>query len=269
MTPAEVALVAELAKAAAGLKIERDQVYAMESRLAPAARRAGFATISELLAAVRRGPDERLVWAVVESLLDLETGFFGDDGAFDRLAGELAAAPSAAPLRVLSAGCSGGQELWSVALAMEEAAGPALSERLQLTGVDLSARALEKARAGLYTQFEVQRGLPIRLLVRHFERSQEMWAVPGRIRRLAEFRRVNLHAGLGGLGEFDAVVCRQVLRGLHPDAHGRLIDSLAAAVRPGGLLILGAGEAAAGAAGALERVGEGLYRRRMQARAAA
>jgi chemotaxis protein methyltransferase CheR len=115
---------------------------------------------------------------------------------------------------------------------------------VELFGSDLSERALEKARSGLYTQFEVQRGLQIGRLVDHFEKSDEMWEITPRIRQSIRWRRVNLLADLRSLGAYDVILCRYVLSNAVPAVRRHILEGLAGALAPDGRLVLGEGETA-------------------------
>jgi chemotaxis protein methyltransferase CheR len=267
----EIDFVAEIARAGAGLMVDQDKVYVLESRLAPVARREGFGSIREMLLAARQRREEKLLWAVVEALTQGETSFFRDPQVFARIQGEMlpelaAGRPAGRPIRVLSAGCGGGQEAYSLAFAVEDGA-PEMD--VEILGADLSERALEKAQAGLYTQFEVQRGLPIRLLARHFEPRDELWALSPRIRAMVRWRRLNLNAELRGLPRFDIVLCRYVLEGMTAAARRRVLEQLAAAMAPGGWLVLGSGESAEDLAGAFVPQEDGVHRLDPDFRAAA
>jgi chemotaxis protein methyltransferase CheR len=137
---------------------------------------------------------------------------------------------------------------------------PALEgQPVEILGADLSARALEKAQSGLYTQFEIQRGLPIRLLVKYFERRDESWALTPRMRAMAHWKRVNLNADLSGLGRFDIIFCRNVASQMEPPAARRLLDQLAQALPRDGYLVLGAAEQAGSMSEALRPLGDGVY----------
>jgi chemotaxis protein methyltransferase CheR len=264
MKPDELDYVAELARVRAGLKVDRERLYVVESRLGPVARREGFGAIREMLLACRQRKDERLIWTVIESLAAGETFFFRDKQAFTRLGQEilpeLMRHRGEAPIRVWSAGCSTGQEPYSLALQVEEAREQLPPGRIEILGTDLSERSLHKAQEGLYNQFEIQRGLPIRLLLRHFERHDEMWRVSPRIRAMARWRRVNLNADFRALGRFDVIFCRNVLEGMEPAAAGRTFEQLSLALEPGGYLVLSGEEDAPVAVPDLQPAGHGIYR---------
>ena len=273
MKPDEIDFVAEIARAGAGLQVDRERVYLLESRLAPVARREGYGSIREMLLAARQRREEKLLWAVVEALAAGETCFLRDQAVFDRLREEilpsLAVRREGAPIRIWSAGCSGGQEAYSLAFTVEDAGGGVMARGVDILGTDISDRALEKAQSGLYTQFEVQRGLPIRLLVRHFEKRDELWALSPRVRAMVRWKRVNLNSDFKGLGTFDVILCRNVIWAMEPQARTALLAQMAAALAPGGYLVLGAQEAPAGLDEAFVAQDGGFYRPNPAFRAAA
>lgn len=252
MTPEDREFLADLCARRAGLRLDAARAYLIESRIAPAARREGFGSLPEFVQAIRQGGEERLVWAAVEALAPSEASFFRDPAVFGRLAGEvlpeLVRARAGDPVRVWSAACGTGQEIYSLAMMLAEA--PALAARVELFASDLSERSLEKAQAGVYSQFEVQRGLPARRLVTHFERRGEHFALSPRVRQMVRWRRVNLTEDLSRLGRFDVILCRGVLPALVQDARARVLTSLTRALLPGGRLVLGAQEEARGLAAA-------------------
>jgi chemotaxis protein methyltransferase CheR len=236
-------LVARLCAARAGLKVDPDKVYLLESRLAPVARRDGFASIDDMVAALRTQREERLIWAVIEAMTMGETSFFRDRRPFrlfrDEVLPALARDRQGRPIRIWSAACGSGQEIYSLAMLVEEQRGALPGAKIDLFASDLSERALEKAQSGLYTQFEVQRGLPIQQLVRHFEQHDEMWAISPRIRQMVRWRRINLVADLSGLGPFDVIFCRYLLSSLVEPMRARVLESLARILAPDGYLFLG------------------------------
>jgi chemotaxis protein methyltransferase CheR len=243
MNPTDIAQVVSLCRARAGLKVAPDKTYLIESRLAPVARREGYDTIPDLLAAVRERRDDPLVWSVVEAMAAGESAFFRDRAPFgefrDEIIPQLKRARGGAPIRVWSAACGAGQEIYSLAMLVGEMLQAEPDLRVELAASDLSRLALERAQSGLYNQFEVQRGLPIRLLARHFEKEGEQWRLAADVRRLVKWRRINLIAGLRQIGRFDVVLCRYVLGGMTEDAQRKVIDDLACIVPEDGYLVLG------------------------------
>jgi chemotaxis protein methyltransferase CheR len=270
MTPDDRAFIAQLAVAQAGLRVDPDKPYLIESRLAPVARRESFGSVVDLVGALRESADERLVQAAVESLAASETGFFRDRAVLQRLWREVVpelARRREGPVRIWSAGCASGQEIYS--LAMLQAEQPAPTGKVELFASDLSERQLDRARSGLYSSFEVQRGLAARELVRHFENRDEQFQVARPLRRDVRWRRVNLLEDLTPLGSFDVVLCRYVMSGLTEGAQQRVLDSLAAVAAPDGVLVLGEGEVAASAKFAPFPTFPGVFIRARDVRAAA
>lgn len=226
--------------ARAGLRLDADKTYLIESRLVPVARREGYVSLDAFVQAMREG-DERLAWAAVEAMTLPESEFFHDRAVFHHLVDVLLPAMVQArggrPVRVWSAACGTGQEIYSLAMLIADA--PGLASRVELYASDLSERSLEKAQSGVYSQFEVQRGLPARLLIRHFEKRGESFQLSPRIRQMVRWRRMNLMDDLSALGEFDLVLCRKLLGQLAPEAVSRIRGQLARATAPDGRLVLG------------------------------
>jgi chemotaxis protein methyltransferase CheR len=239
VTPRDREFIASLCAAKAGLKVAVDRDYLLESRLAPVARREGFESTAELVQALRERADERQVWAVTEAMGQGDTAFFRDREVLEDLWSKVVPALGGS-VRVWSAGCATGQEIYSLAMLLEEQRPE--GAKVELFASDLSERMLEKAQSGFYSQFEVQRGLSARRLVRHFEQKDEAFVLSRRVRQHVRWRRVNLMEDLARLGGFEVVLCRNVLPGLTEAAQERVREQLARAVSPGGVLVLGAGE---------------------------
>lgn len=267
MNAEEVALVVSLCRARAGLKLSPEKTYLMESRLAPVARRESFESLSELLAAVRARRDEALIWSVVEAVACGETAFFRDRAPFqsfrDNLIPQLAKARSGQPIRVWSAACATGQEVYSLAMLCDELAAADPGLRIELAASDLSTRALERAQSGVYNQFEVQRGLPIRLLARHFEKADDLWRLSEAIRKKVRWRRINLVAGLTAIGRFDVVFCRYVLGQMTEEAQAKVLSELTSVIPEDGFLVIGQKETVAAIGEAFQPIvgRPGIFRR--------
>ncbi len=209
MTPEDMELLAALGRARAGLKVEIEKAYLVESRLAPLARREGFESLEALMGGLRTKRDERLIWAIVEALTSNETRFFRDREVFAHLRDSILPGLSRLrrdqPIRIWSAACATGQEVYSLAMAAGESRDVEAGARFEFFGSDLSERCLEKAQSGLYTQFEVQRGLPIRQLIKHFSNQDDTWEISPRIRQAVRWKRINLLGDLSSLGRFDVI----------------------------------------------------------------
>ena len=267
MTPEHLALLTEIARVHAGLALGEPSSFHLETRLGALARREGAPTVEALVERLKApGADGGLARATAEALAQPDTCFFRDREVFDalrtRLLPGLAQGKPEGEVRIWSAGCSTGQEAYSLALMGSSA--PELAElKLDILATDISERALEKAASGLYTQFEVQRGLPIRLLISHFERVDDNWRASPRLRQSVRWGRVNLSTDLSRAGPFDLILCRNVLSSFEQAACARTLQALVAALGPDGVLMLGAKEAALAPDGfdAL-REAPGLYRRK-------
>ena len=275
MRPEDKDLVVQLCGARAGLHVDPQKDYLLESRLGPVARRENFGSIDEMIATLRSKREDRLAWAIVEAMASSETCFYRDRTPFalfrDEILPTLARLRDGEPIRIWSAACGSGQEVYSLAMTIDDQRALMPGAKLELFASDLSERALEKAQSGLYTQFEVQRGLPIRHLVRHFEKVDEMWVLSPRIRQMVRWRRINLVSDLSAAGRFDVIFCRNVLSALVEPMRVRLLENLARALSPDGFLFLGLGENAAGLSQAFQPVSgrPGLYARNPAFRAAA
>lgn len=236
--------LAAVLKAVSGFVLSPDKAYLIEPRLAPVARRFGMASVDQVLAKLRTAPNEELIWTVAEAMCVNETTFFRDRVPFqlfrDEVAPGLAARRPGGRLKVWCAGVSTGQEAYS--LAMLGLGLPGVE--LEILASDFSQKGLEKAAAGVYTQFEVQRGLPVRLLVDHFDKTDEMWRVNARLREAVQWRKINLMGDFRGIGPFDVVFCRNVLTYFDADARQAVLEKIAAVMAPDGFLFLGATETA-------------------------
>ena len=275
MTPGDRELVSQLCATRVGVRVDPEKAYLIESRLAPVARRDGFGSVGDMLSMLRERREDKLAWSIVEAMVQSESAFFRDREPFalfrDEVLPALARKRGAEPVRIWSAACAAGQEVYSLAMIVEDERGRLPGLKVELFGTDIGERQLEKAQSGLYTQFEVQRGLPIRQLVRHFEQSDENWRVSPRLRQMIRWRRVNLVADLSTAGRFDVIFCRYVLSTLIEPMKGRLLINLARALSPEGYLFLGGQESAAGLSDAFEPVAgrPGLYARNPAYRVAA
>jgi chemotaxis protein methyltransferase CheR len=275
VTAEEIAQIVALCRVRAGLKVAADKTYLIESRLAPVARREGYDSISELIAAIRDRREEPLIWATVEAMAGGETSFYRDRNPFrefrEEIAPQLARARAGGPIKVWSAACATGQEVYSLAIAAGEMAEADPSLKIEFAASDLSRVALERAQSGLFNQFEVQRGLPIRQLARYFEKDGEQWRIAPEVRQRVRWRRINLIAGLRQIGRFDVVFCRYVLSHMTDEAQRKVIEDLTFILPEDGVLVLGLKEQVAGLGEAFQPVvgRPGLYRPNPEFRAAA
>jgi chemotaxis protein methyltransferase CheR len=241
--------VAALVKSRSGLSLGPEKVYLVDTRLAAMTRRLGFNDFAALMPQLRT--NRALQDEVVEALTTNETLFFRDTKPFDHLRTLAlprlhASRPLGTPLRIWSAAASTGQEAYSLAMLIAEM-GPVLNGRaVQILGTDIARAPLARARDGIYSQFEVQRGLPARMLIKYFTKEGDGWRLVKPIRDMADFREWNLLSDPSPLGRFDIVFCRNVLIYFDTQTKTRVLDLIASRLVPGGLLYLGGAETITG-----------------------
>jgi len=265
VTPLDYEFLRKLLKERSGLDLSSDKQYLVESRLIPLARRVGLAGIAELVAKMKTG-SEALTAEVTEAMTTNETFFFRDKIPFDHLREAvlpelMRARANRRSLRIWCAASSTGQEPYSIAMCLKEFAALA-GWRVEIVATDLSQAVLEKSRAGIFSQFEVQRGLPIQMLVKHFTQIGELWQLNADIRAMVQHRQLNLLQDFSHLGTFDVIFCRNVLIYFDQDTKVGIFDRLARMIEPDGVLALGAAESVVGISDAFKPYPErrGLYR---------
>ncbi|NEW89193.1 protein-glutamate O-methyltransferase CheR [Rhodopseudomonas sp. WA056] len=251
MTPLDYEFLRKLLKDRSGLDLSADKQYLVESRLLPLARRFGLGGISDLVQKMKGMGAESLISDVVEAMTTNETFFFRDKVPFDHLREEmlpalLQARAARRSLRIWCAASSTGQEPYSIAMTLKEL-GPAVAGwRFEIVATDLSPQVLEKSKSGLFSQFEVQRGLPIQLLVKYFKQAGEVWELSPEIRAMVQHRQLNLLHDFSSLGTFDIVFCRNVLIYFDQATKVGILERIAKRLEPDGYLTLGAAETVVG-----------------------
>jgi len=255
----------KLLKDRSGLALAGDKQYLVESRLLPLARKAGIASLADLVAKLKER-DDRLAVEVVHAMTTNESFFFRDKIPFDHFRDTIMPAllqsrAAERRIRIWCAAASTGQEPYSLAICLKEMKDKIADWRIEILGTDLSTAVLEKAKAGLYTQFEVQRGLPIQVLVKYFAQIGEMWQIGADIRAMVQYRPLNLLSDFSYLGPFDLVFCRNVLIYFDQATKVDVLSRLARVTAPHGFLVLGAAETVVGLTDAFKPVPErrGLY----------
>jgi chemotaxis protein methyltransferase CheR len=253
LSAGDFAYVRDLMQTDSANRIDDGKEYLVAARLAPVASDHGFESLTALLAAVRRG-DRALRDEVVEAMTINETSFFRDAHIFATL--RTAIIPellTASPrLRIWSAAAATGQEPYSLAMMMADDFPSALPPAILAT--DYSSRALQRGRAGRYTQLEVNRGLPARSLVRHFTQDGRDWQIDPRLRGQVTFRRLNLALPLASVGPQDLVLLRNVLIYFDDATRAQVVERVVDRLRPGGYLVLGSAEVLLGNSAPIERV---------------
>jgi chemotaxis protein methyltransferase CheR len=266
VTPMDYEFLRKLLKARSGLDLSSDKQYLVESRLLPLARRVGLPGITELVAKIKGGP-EALTAEVVEAMTTNETFFFRDKLPFDHL--REAVLPALLParanrrsLRIWCAASSTGQEPYSIAMCLKEFGSALAGWRIEILATDLSQGVLEKSKAGIFSQFEVQRGLPIQMLVKYFSQTGELWQLNADIRAMVQHRQLNLLQDFSHLGTFDVIFCRNVLIYFDQETKADIFGRLAKLIESDGVLALGAAESVVGISEVFKPYPErrGLYR---------
>lgn len=258
--------LAELLENRTGQQIGPNRLWRVETVLKSLVKERGLPDLKALIKALKETGDPSLATEVVEALLNNETFFFRDTQAFDQVRDSALdtlrmARASQRRLSIWCAGCSTGQEAYSLAIMFAEAAARWDGWTIDITATDVSDAALERARSGIYSQFEIQRGLPVGSMLRWFDQVGQDWRIKGELARRVRFRRHHLLTPPPGM--FDLVLCRNVLLYFSPERRREAFDRLASALQPDGFLMLGAGETVIGQTDAFASSQEfrGLYRR--------
>lgn len=245
-------ILASLLEARTGQQLATNRRWRIETALAAIMRARGFASIDQLVARLVSRADSSLGDEVIDALLNNETYFFRDRLPFDLLLGgplrRLERARAATrKLSIWCAGCSTGQEAYSLAMSFAEEQARWRGWTIEIVATDLSKNAIERARAGVYSQFEVQRGLPVMQMIRWFEElGGGDWGIARQLRDMVRFEARNIIEPPPSPGRFDIILCRNVLLYFAPDMRRLAFNRLAEACQPDGALMLGAGETVIG-----------------------
>ena len=244
-------ILAGLLEARTGQQLTMSRRWRIETALSSLLRERGISTLDELITILVMGKEPSLSQQVVEALLNNETYFFRDRAPFDLLSRY--ALPELAKrradkrrIRIWSAGCSTGQEIYSLAMLFAESPQDWVGWTVDLLGTDVSTACVDRARTGVYTQFEVQRGLGINQMIKWFEEAADGWRAVEALRRSVRFQVHNLLEPPPHPGGFDIVLCRNVLLYLSPDKRTSAFERLASSMADDGWLMLGAGETVIG-----------------------
>ena len=251
MTPSDYDYLRNLLKSRSGLVLGADKHYLVESRLLPVVRKAGLNDLAGLVLKLKGANVEPLIVEVVEAMTTNETFFFRDRVPFDHfresiMPSLLAARARERRIRIWCAAASTGQEPYTLAICLKEMGKTLAGWNVEIIATDISMEALEKAKSGIYSQFEVQRGLPIMMLVKYFTQVGELWQLTPELRSMVQFKPFNLLQDLARLGTFDVVFCRNVLIYFDQPTKTDVLDRMARVIAPDGYLALGAAETVVG-----------------------
>ncbi len=264
MSPADYDFLRAVLKERSGLVLGDGKQYLVESRLVPIARKAGFAGVGELMRMLRN-PREPLIADVVEAMTTNESFFFRDKVPFEQFRNTMVPALLAARpnrrIRIWCAAASSGQEPYSLAMCLAEVREKIRGWSIEILATDISTEVVEKATAGVYSQFEVQRGLPIHLLIKYFTQVGDLWRISPEIAAMVQFRPLNLLKEFSHLGYFDVVFCRNVLIYFDQQTKAKVLQKIARISRADGYLVLGTAETVVGLSDAFRPVADlrGVY----------
>jgi chemotaxis protein methyltransferase CheR len=266
MTPQDFDYLRQLLRSRSGLVLSAEKQYLAESRLLPVARKHGLASLTDLVAKLKSASTAPLGTDVVEAMTTNESFFFRDKVPFEHFRDTIMPALMTARarekrLRIWCTACATGQEPYSLAMGLRSLGAALAGWRIEIVATDLSNEVLAKAKAGIYSQFEVQRGLPIQLLVKYFGKVGEAWQIAPEIRGMVHFRPLNLLKDFSPLGTFDLVFCRNVLIYFDQPTKIDVLNRLAKQMPSDGFLVLGAAETVIGLTDAFKPMADkrGLY----------
>lgn len=250
MAPEDFDFLAAVLRRRSGIVLPAQKSHRAENRLKPVAHRFGFKTVDALLAGLRHG-HEALAEAVTEALTTNDSAFFRDRKTFEEfrtivLPRLLLQRASTKKLRIWCAACAAGQEVYSIAMLLDEAGLADAGWSLDLIASDLNSDMVSRAQEGLYSPYEMQRGLSVRKLVANFTQEGTQWRINEKLRRMVTFRIFNLLDEPHWLGELDVVFCRNVLMYFDLPTRKRVLKHIAAVLRPDGALLTGPTELLAG-----------------------
>jgi len=258
ITPDELKVLAQYIYNVSGIHLDQSKAYLLESRLKPLMAEHNLSSYTELYHQAKADASKKLEKAIIDAVTTKETLFFRDSGPFEvfkhKIIPDLIDARSKrlhksmpVKLRIWSAACSTGQEVYSIAIAIKETIPDLNKYQVSILGTDISDQAIAQASYGKYNKFEIERGLSKDKLQKYFAPTPDgHWRIKDEIRMLANFRKVNLMQPFSGLGRFDVIFCRNVAIYFKPDDKKKLFERLAGVLQPDGALIIGSTESLSG-----------------------
>ncbi|QDT97869.1 CheR family methyltransferase [Gimesia aquarii] len=251
MSPEDYKYITNFLLETTGLSLGENKEYLLEARLIPLAQSHGMNGIEDLVLSLRSRLDKTLEKDVMEAMTTNESSFFRDRRPFDELKNEIlpnliAERRATQKLRIWSSACSNGQESYSIVMTLREHFPELADWNIQIVGTDLCSKALDRAETGVYSQFEVQRGLPVQLLMKYFEQNEQGWKIKADPGISMQWKHLNLLEDFQHLGMFDIVFCRNVLIYFEPDVKKDILDRISNQMNSSGTLLLGAAETVLG-----------------------
>lgn len=248
MKPENLTFLISLIKDRSGIFLTEEKDYLLQTRLLPVARSYGLESLDDLCESLRHFPPQAMLSDVIDAMTTNESLFFRDTKPFNFLRETilprlLIQNASSKKIRIWSAACSTGQEPYSLLITLKEEQAKLAGWKIEMLGTDLCHKALEQAREGRYSQFEVQRGMPIQLLLKYFEQKDEIWFIKPELKQSTTFQQHNLmDSSYEPMGTFDIIYCRNVLIYFDAPTKTRILENMAKILAPNGLLVLGATE---------------------------
>lgn len=252
LRPEEFDFLATMLKSRSGLSLTPDKVYLIESRLLNLIKSTGTNDLAGLIGRLRTTNDKTIENEIVQAMTVNESMFFRDTKPFEQIRKTvlpmiLQANATKKHIRIWSAACSSGQEPYSLAICLLEDAAKYPGVTFEIVATDLSLKILEKAKSGQYTQFEVQRGLPIQMLIKYFTQKEgNMWEVQPKLKSMVRFEPHNLMQDGMRFGKFDIILCRNVLIYFDEATKSGVLNRMASQMNPPGVLFLGSAETVLG-----------------------
>lgn len=240
--------LSSILKQRSGLALSDDKSYLIESRLLPIARNHSLQDIAQLCNFIRSHSDESLLVEITEAMTTNESSFFRDIKPYEAFRNSLlpmlvADRSAQKTMRIWSAACSTGQEPYTIAMCIKEDAAKLSGWNFEIIATDLAKKVIDKASAGIYSQFEAQRGLPIQMLVKYFSSLPDTsWQIKDVIRSMVQFKLQNLLGDYSALGKFDIIFCRNVLIYFDEVTKAQITEKMAAGLTSGGILMIGSTE---------------------------
>jgi chemotaxis protein methyltransferase CheR len=251
ISDADFAYLKDYLYARSGLALAAEKRYLLESRLVPICRKRGYKLFNSLIQELKQGKAPDLERTVVEAMTTNETLFFRDKTPFDLLVNGMlpeimAARATTRKIRFWCAAASTGQEPYSLAMTLDSLGAKMAGWKYEIIGTDISIECLEKAKAGIYNQFEVQRGLPVQMMLKYFKQVGDQWHISENIKSMVQYRPLNLVRDFSTLGEFDFIFCRNVLIYFDPQTKKAVLDRMSTMLPAHGALVMGAAETVLG-----------------------
>ncbi|MCP3951835.1 MAG: protein-glutamate O-methyltransferase CheR [Desulfobacterales bacterium] len=255
--PEEVKPLSQFIYGLSGIKVDSKKTYLFETRLGPLLEAHDIDSYTALCRAAKQDTSKALQGKIIDAISTNETLFFRDTGPFEvlqhKIIPDLIDARTAnsskffkPAIRIWSAACSTGQEIYSIAIVLKELLGDLQAYNIKLLGTDISDAAVAQASYGSYNKFEIERGLPAAKLSKYFTPNGNNWKINDEIRAMATFRKLNLMLPFGALGKFDIIFCRNVAIYFTSEDRKKLYDKLYTALEPDGYLLIGASESLTG-----------------------